>query len=283
MSIQWPSLASVDGTLLTPPQEWKNVRREIVFRSQDQRLNTVHNGTSRGLRNMRGRGITFDEQMHEESPFPEEPDIRYEVELNQNMDFGDSESLDWSELDVDRDEGNLYQLNLNESLVYDRDTTSEEVLKGQDLGKTGLDTELLELHAIVYEEESGQRHLMHWDPGVYDSEGDKDKYRDNDGSPDLMEVAEDEEEMFENYDVMELEEGLDHIYDELIEGSEEIEQSARQEMLENSEQGTDDLDYSDQVIEDAWKAERWRGMADAVRNLNTAVQNGYGQKERISF
>ncbi len=282
MSINLPSLTSVDGTLLVQPDEWEHLRRDTVFRATDERINTLHKGTTRSLRTKRGRGATFDEQMYEDSPFPDETDIRYELELNQNIDPEDSESLDWDALDAGKDEGNLYQFNLNESLVKNHDL-EEEVIQGHDLGNTDIDCNLLELHGIIYEEENGRRHLMHWDPGIYDSEGEKHKYKEDNSSPDLMEVAEKEENMFESYETRGLEDGLEHIYDELIEGSERIESAANRESLENSGQDAENLDYSEQVLEDAWNAERWRGMADAVKTFSSSVQEGYGQRERISF
>jgi hypothetical protein len=278
MSTKWQSLTSVESALIEEPDEWRHLRKDVVFRERDKGINAVHNGTSK----KRGQAFSFDEEMSEESPFPDKPDIGYEVELNQNLDFDKSDSLDWSELDVERESGNLYQLNLNESLVYGSKDIDGEYVNGKSLAETDLDTGL-NLHAIVYEEENGKKHLMHWDPGVYDSEGDKHKYREDDGSPDFMEVAEEGEDVFENYEVMELEKGLEHIYDELIKGSEEIEQSAHRQMLENSGQKDEDLGYSDEVLEEAWMAERWRGMADAVKTFNRTIQEGYGQQERISF
>jgi len=282
MSVNRPSLTTVDGKLRTEPEEWPHLRKAKVFKADDHRINAIHRGTGRGLRNMRGRGITFDERMNEESPFPGEANVRYDLELNQNMDPDSTVPIDFSALDMERNEGSLYQLTLSESLVYPQGNEEERVIQGEDLGRTELDSDLLEVHAIVYEEDD-QRHLMHWDPGVYDEDGEKHKYKEENNSPDLMEIADEGEDAFESYDVMELEKGLDHIYDELIEESEEIGQKAHQQMLENSEQGTDQLRYSDRVLESAWKAERWRGMADAVKTFKNSMREGYGQEERISF
>ncbi len=278
MSIRKPSLTSVESALIEEPSEWGHLRKDVVFRERDKGINAVHNGIS----SERGQSFSFDEAMSEESPFPDEPDIGYEVELNQNMDFDKSDSLDWSELDVEKENGNLYQLNLNESLIYGSKDIDGEYINGKGLAETELDTGL-NLHAIVYEEENGKKHLMHWDPGVYDENGVKHKYKENNGSPNLMNVADEGEDKFENYDVMELEEGLEHIYDELTRGSEEIEQSAHRQMIENSGKKDEGLGYSDEVLEEAWMAERWRGMADAIKTFNSTIQEGYGQQERISF
>ncbi|MFB6174840.1 MAG: hypothetical protein ABEJ87_02595 [Candidatus Nanohalobium sp.] len=279
MSIQSPSSSKTYPKHMEDPEEWFEPEKEVpVFSSWDEQLNTLHTGNSAGNRAMRERGVTFDENLSNHSPFADNAKIHHEVKVKDNI---PSESRDHlledeaGDLNLELDEeGRMYQVNMFETMDW-----NGMDINGENIPTTDRETDLLGLHAIMYEDSSGDEYLLHWDPCKYDSDtGEKMKFEEIDGLPDLSSPVNTEENdnYFESYENHGREEGLDQVYNSLITGSNNIYNEANSEMEEESARNNeDDLDTSESVYDKAWEGERWRAMADAVRNLNDSMSRGY--------
>lgn len=264
---------------MADPDKWLEQDEKTVFSSWDEQLNELHSGNSNGTRSMRGRGVTYEEGFAQQSPFAENSQIKHEVEVSDNV---SSDSIEHLLRDEDggqdiktSDSGEIYQVNMFETMEI-----GGVEFDGNNIRNTDLKTDLLGLHAIVYEDSDGEEYLLHWDPCMYDGEtGDKMKFLDSGNSPDLSTALDTEENdnYFESYANHEREEGLNDVYETLIDGSEQLYRDATEEMESNSVQGMEDLNCDDNVYEKAWQGERWRAMADAVKNLNESMTRGYAQ------
>lgn len=264
---------------MADPDSWLEQDEQTVFSSWDEQLNALHTGKGNGNRTMRGRGVTFDEGFSEHSPFADNSQVKHEVQVSDNVASDSIDQLLEDEtgkmgLEMDGD-GQVYQVNMFETMEIDG-----VEFNGNNIRNTELETDLLGLHAIIYEDDAGDEYLLHWDPCMYDGDtGDKMKFLDQDGAPDLSTPlnTSENDNYFESYANHERQEGFDNVYDTLIDGSEQFYREATEEIESRSGQGTADLDYSDEAYEKAWNGERWRAMADAVRNLNESMTRGYAQ------
>lgn len=283
-----PSGQENHGILKHDMEDWKGTLRKTVFEAADERLNSLHRGDDNENRRMRGRGVTFEEQMSENTPFLENTTVNYDISVSHNVDEDYEEELledELGELDINHNEGGeFYQVNIDETVdLYQdgrRETISSENVKNSDA-----ETDFLGVHAVLYDDGKGNDYLVHWDPKKYDGEtGEKVKFQKENGSPDLETPVDcNSDEAFESYRNMTRSEGMKHIHDELITSSEEMYRSATEQMNYNSPQEEDSLEYGDEVFEKAWKAERWRAMADTVLNFNESLEQGCGQSQEISF
>lgn len=263
-------------------EDWfEGNKEDTIFRSKDKHLNGLHEGTNWGNRTMRKRDVTFEEGFTDHSPYPQGSNIGHKITVNDNIneesverllsDENGSNNLEWD------DEGSIYQVNMYETVNLEG-----ESITGDNVGDTRVDTDLLGLHAVIYEDGSGDDHLLHWDPCQYDSEtGDKMKFLEEDGQPNLTYPVDTSENnsYFESNATRDREEGLEEVHETLIEGSDEIYEEATEEMIENSDQRNNGLDYSDTTYEKAWQGERWRAFADAVRGFNESKTRGYTPEE----
>jgi len=120
-------------------------------------------------------------------------------------------------------------------------------------------------------------YLLHWDPGKLTHDSGKKKFYDDRGLPDTSQEMghTSEDGLFEDYTNQPLEDGLDDIYDSLIDISEDLYDQA------DTMDWKRDTSYSDSM-ETAWEAERWRAMADAIGTYRDSNRDGQSHERQIT-
>lgn len=257
-----------------------------VFDSSDMEVdgdsNEVFKGRSRALNSLNGDDSfeleeslleeteTTEERMKENSPFGgSSSSIRHSIEIPNNYDEENAEDQleagNGKDIEYDPD-GEIYNVSLNE--VFDDYSLEDELeVNEEKIGHLDVDSELLNVHMVVYDDPEDGQHLVHWDPAVWNSEGDKEKYEDDDGLTNQRVTDEEPDEYIDddNYD---LSAGLSNIEDKLSELSGlYLEDAAHASTIE-------------QASKDAWMSQRWNAMSKAISNFRQ-VQNG--KTSQVSF
>ncbi|MFB6144237.1 MAG: hypothetical protein ABEJ98_02900 [Candidatus Nanohaloarchaea archaeon] len=230
--------------------------------------------------------------------------VKHEVVTSDNIDRSHAEELlkdrnGDNDLEFDED-GEIYNMSIHEFFRHpDSSRTGErwDRVDRNNLEEIDEEVETLTIHTVVYEDPEGREYLVHWDPGRMVEDGDKKKYLENSGKPSLeAKLKGASDSFFEDYGNYRLDEGLKNISEtlrgmkerlysradrklekesardqDLVEAFESKIEEAQEKGMETLERYRSKLDvegqetgYSEEVREDAWEAERWRSMADAV-------------------
>lgn len=244
--------------------------------------NEVFSGRSRALNSLNGQDSfeleedlleeteTTEERMKENSPFGgSSSSIRHSIEIQNNYDEENAEDQleagNGKDIEYDPD-GDIYNVSLNE-VFDDYSLEGKQEVNEERLGNLDMDSELLNVHMVVYDDPEDGQHLVHWDPAVWNSEGVKEKYEDDDGLTNQRVTDEETDEYIDN-DNYDFSAGLSQIEDKLGELSElYLEDAAHASTIE-------------QASKDAWMSQRWNAMSEAISNFRQ-VQNG--KTSQVSF
>lgn len=257
-----------------------------VFDSSDMEVdgssNEVFSGRSRALNSLNGGDSfeleedileetgTTEERMKENSPFgSSSSSIRHSIEIQSNYDDENAEdqleSGNGKDIKYDPD-GDIYNVSLNE-VFDDYSLEGEQEVNEERIGTLDVDSELLNVHMVVYDDPENGQYLVHWDPAAWNSEGDKEKYAEDNGLTNQRFTDEETDEYIDN-DTYDLSAGLSQIEDKLGELSElYLEDAAHASTIE-------------QASKDAWMSQRWNAMSEAISKFRQ-VQNG--KTSQVSF
>lgn len=256
-----------------------------VFRSSDVLLNALNGQQRDGMDLEDGTiddmAISHGDRFPRTSPFDDSYEILHEARRTDNIAEDHIEELMEDEddlLDLEYDEGgSIYNLTFHELPRHPDSDRETDAVRQNNLEDVGIETGLLTVHTIVYEDPDGAEYLLHWDPGRLTPEDGKEKFYDDQGLPDTSQEMghTSEDGLFEDYTNQPLEDGLDEIYDSLIDISEDLYDQA------DTMEWESDATYSDSM-ETAWEAQRWRAMADAIDTYGESNRDGQRHERPIT-
>ena len=241
---------------------------EVLFQGHDEITNTLDNTHTEAQavkETLEGAGLDPEKaapEMQKNTPYGEKSYmVKHEAVKTNNFDTKKAqEHLDdpKGEYDIEFDEeGDIYNVRLLEAVQHhDAENSQKGIIGKRSNEMEKLENDLMGIHAIIYEDPSGEDYLLHWDPGRFTPEGEKRKYLPDGDKPSLEHRNKDEDvEFYEDNNTYRLEEGLEVIRDTLNDMKERL-YSEASELAETE-------DYSS-AADEAWEAERWRAITESV-------------------
>lgn len=257
-----------------------------VFRSSDALLNALNGQGRDGMDLEDGiideTAISHGDRFPRTSPFDDSYEILHEARRTDNIAEDHIEELLDDEddlLDLEYDDGSsIYNLTFHELPRHPRSDRARDEVRQNNLDDVGIETGLLTVHTIIYEDPDGAEYLLHWDPGRLTPDNGKEKFYDDQGLPDTSQEMghTTEDGLFEDYTNQPLEDGLEDIYDSLIDISEDLHDQA------DTMDWDSDTSYSDRM-ETAWEGQRWRAMADAIDTYRESNRDGADHEQPVTI
>lgn len=175
-----------------------------------------------------------------------------------------------------REDGKLYHLSFREFLEPTKNSNIDNRIEKTNLENLNFNLNLLTVHTIIYEDNTGTKYIVHSDPGVYNSNRDIDKIKfetkDEDYTPNSLEPAQEHEleNPYMDFQNFQFEEGLEYIENYVREMSEDLYDKTDELILDNrTNSSSEDMEKLETT---AWHAERWRAMADAIETFRKRYQ-----------
>ncbi|MDY6771423.1 MAG: hypothetical protein SV186_05745 [Candidatus Nanohaloarchaea archaeon] len=225
------------------------------------------------------------DDMVEHSPFHNGNDgiVEHSAHATRDEDY---RHVDGIETDAPIDDGELYNISFAETVIGGVAGSEGE------LNPTNVDvgdgTELFTVHTQVYSPaDSDEQYLVHWDPGIYTSDGGKDKIPGDDAPKPLNGRTEARDEAFIDNSTYQLDEGLDHVAETLYDMSETLldEALANYDSQENVETYVDQVRDIDDYVSSILKEdgifddkEDYSGLDEMLDDANW--ENGDGIYDR---
>lgn len=263
-------------------------RYEVIHLSDlemDGKSNEVFRGRSRILDSLNGDDVfavdevledeVSEQEMESMSPFGKTSSgIRHSMEVTNSyarenaqrlLDKGEGQDLEFDP------EGEIYNVKLNEFFedsTLRPDSNSDKITHNV-LESANTDVDLLNIHMVCYEDPQGGNHLVHWDPGAFESEnGEKEKYLSQGEDLSTEKRMKKEDQSFyiddSNYS---LAKGLDVVTEQLNGLANKYISAAK------------DVGGS-KSCKMAWMGYRWDAMADAISDFSKLQE---GKSSQVSF